>query len=143
MTVLLRRFVLILAALLVAFASALAETGGDGGWINVPGGGSGQARNGAPAGPRVEAVRSLGHGVELRFAPEMEGSIAWVSEPDGSPSLIATRNATLVFPGEHLIALANAGVSSLHVMVVAPSQVTVILTIDLDPERRTALVRVW
>lgn len=143
----LKRFPLALLALLLLLVPILAggSPGGEGGWINVPGGGGGGwHQNGAATAPRVETVCPLGHGIGLRFMPEMEGAVAWIIDPaTGSVTTMATTNATLVLAPESLAQLVRAGVRSLLVMVVAPSQVTVNVTIALHPENGTAVVQVW
>ncbi|MEM7199986.1 MAG: hypothetical protein AAF628_06955 [Planctomycetota bacterium] len=143
-----RRSLCALLALLLALVSITASenSGGDGGWINVPGGSGAKIRSstgGPPPASAVTAVRAIGAPIVFALSPDMADSMAMVRRPGGGHVLLGARGQRLEFSATALQTLAKIGVEWLHATIVAPNGLTVSMSMKFDLTERTVLIFLW
>jgi hypothetical protein len=139
-------------ALLVVLAPARGDggVGGDGnGWGNLPGGFKtgvgigGLDGGGDEADPRlVLRFEDIADGVKLRLAPEMSGSLVAISASGAGTAWLVANGRDIVLPGAALLAVRDAGISTLTLRIVAldGSRLSLELRLEADGSA-TVIVR--
>jgi len=119
----LRKIVILACTSLLVLFPSVAEDGGEGGWVNVPGG-IGFAAPAASQPPMhtrylQRYTQSVGEPLQLRLSKDLRGAIAFVRTNHGEHVALATRNGSFVVSSTVLRRLANHGVTEFEILFVA------------------------
>ena len=128
----LRKLAALLALLLVA-SMPVASVGGDGGLVNLPGGGGRSARQTIPTTENMI----------LSLPLSMWGSVAYIhSYPCSTVTVMQTTSGLLVIPSNVMEQLIASGVRGLGITFVAPTGARLCVEVIFNPEEQTATILV-
>ena len=112
----LRKIILLVCTSLLVLFPSVAGDGGEGGWVNVPGG-IGFARSAAES-SQSRFSQSSGVALQLNLGAGLDGAVAFVRTNTGARAVLMTHAGKFVVPSTVLKSLAGQGVNEFEIVVV-------------------------